>query len=343
MAKRVTMQQIADAAGVSKFAVSRALTGKPGVSEHTREMIVRTAGQLGYFRTEPKRYPGETQISAEMKPEAERQGTILILFPNIRSQNRSSLYWGPVFDGISERLNEKGMDILTLTEPSSDRMFSVLNPEAISGVITVGTISTSVLLEIYRLRIPLVMVDHEDPAIYADSVFTDNIKCMKELVNMLVGKGYRRFQFAGQLPDAASFRERWLGYRTVLEEKQLEGEQQEGLLGPEYDQIRRSIAEMELEDIPEVIVCANDHTAVIVIQALQSRGIQVPERCAVTGFDNTQTDEPILASVHINKENLGTRAVDQLLWRIKHLDEPYERKLIYSELIIRDEYNASIQ
>lgn len=99
---------------------------------------------------------------------------------------------------------------------------------------------------------------------------------------------------------------------------------------------------MELEDIPEVIVCANDHTAVIVIQALQSRGIQVPERCAVTGFDNTQTDEPILASVHINKENLGTRAVDQLLWRIKHLDEPYERKLIYSELIIRDEYNASI-
>lgn len=137
------------------------------------------------------------------------------------------------------------MDILTLTEPSSDRMFSVLNPEAISGVITVGTISTSVLLEIYRLRIPLVMVDHEDPAIYADSVFTDNMKCMKELVLMLVGKGYRRFQFAGQLPDAASFRERWLGYRMVLEEKQLEGEQQDGLLGPEYDQIRRSIAEME--------------------------------------------------------------------------------------------------
>lgn len=65
---------------MSKFAVSRALTGKPGVSEHTREMIVRTAGQLGYFRTEPKRYPGETQISTEMKPEAERQGTILILF-----------------------------------------------------------------------------------------------------------------------------------------------------------------------------------------------------------------------------------------------------------------------
>ncbi|PQP80801.1 LacI family transcriptional regulator [Paenibacillus sp. PCH8] len=342
MAKKVTMQHIADAAGVSKFAVSRALTGKPGVSEHTREMIVRTAGQLGYFRTEPKRYPVETPMTSAKKLLEKQQGTILILFPNIRSQNRSSLYWGPVFNGISERLNEKGMDILTLTEPSSDRMFSVLNPEAISGVITLGTISTSVLLEIYRLRIPLVMVDHEDPAIYTDTVFTDNMKCMKELVHMLVGKGYRRFQFAGQLPDAASFRERWLGYRVVLEEMQLEGKQQTDLLEQEYDQIRKSITEMKLEDIPEVIVCANDHTAVIVLEALQSRGIQVPERCAITGFDNTRTDEPILATVNINKENLGTRAVDQLLWRIKHLDKPYERKLIHSELIVRDEYNANI-
>ncbi|WP_440119016.1 LacI family DNA-binding transcriptional regulator [Paenibacillus sp. QZ-Y1] len=341
MGKRVTMQQIADAAGVSKFAVSRALTGKPGVSEHTREMIIRTAGQLGYFKAESKRYPVEIQVEREIKEV--QQGTILILFPNIRSQNRSSLYWGPVFDGISARLNEKGMDILTLTEPSSDRMFSVLNLEAISGIITVGSISTSVLLEIYRLRIPLVMVDHEDPAIHGDTVFTDNIKCMKELVLMLVGKGYRRLQFAGPLPDAASFRERWLGYHSVLEEMQLQRIQNADLLGMEYEQIRRSIAEMKLEDIPEVIVCANDHTAVIVIQALRSRGVQVPERCAVTGFDNTRTDEPILASVHINKENLGIRAVDQLLWRIKHPEGPFERKLIYSELIIREEYNAILE
>ncbi|MGF9695731.1 MULTISPECIES: LacI family DNA-binding transcriptional regulator [Paenibacillus] len=338
MGKKVTMQQIADAAGVSKFAVSRALTGKPGVSEQTRDMIVRTAGQLGYFKAEPKRYSVEPQ--PERVNKQSHTGTILILFPNIRSQNRSSLYWGPVFDGISARLNEQGMDILTLTEPSSDRMFSVLNPEAISGIITVGSISTPILLEIYRLQIPLVMVDHEDPAIHGDTVFTDNMKCMKELVLMLVGKGYRRFQFAGQLPDAASFRERWLGYRSVLEEMQLLGTQQAELLGPDLRLIQKAIIEMPIADIPEVIVCANDHTAVNVLRALQNRGVSVPERCAVTGFDNTSMDEPILATVHINKENLGIRAVDQLLWRMDHPDEPYERKLIYSELVVRDEYNA---
>ncbi|QKS60439.1 LacI family DNA-binding transcriptional regulator [Paenibacillus barcinonensis] len=341
MGKRVTMQQIADAAGVSKFAVSRALTGKSGVSEHTREMIVRTAGQLGYFKMEPKRYSVESHTGFSSKAAGEKgQGTILVLFPNIRSQNRSSLYWGPVFDGISSRLNELGMDILTLTEPSSDHMFSVLNPEAIRGVITVGTISTSVLLEIYRLRIPLVMVDHEDTAIHADAIFTDNVKCMTELVLMLGAKGYRRLQFAGQLPDAVSFRERWLGYRMGLEELGLQEQQHPGLLVQEYTKMQQVVKDMQPEDLPEVFVCANDHTASIIIEALQDRMLQMPERCAVTGFDNTRTEDPILATAHIHKQHLGARAVDQLLWRMEHLEAPYERKLIHAEWIMREEYHS---
>ena len=49
MAGKVTMQQIADHLGLSKFAVSKALSGKPGVSLETRERIVSVATQLGYF------------------------------------------------------------------------------------------------------------------------------------------------------------------------------------------------------------------------------------------------------------------------------------------------------
>ncbi|GFN31104.1 hypothetical protein PCURB6_13640 [Paenibacillus curdlanolyticus] len=51
MREKATIQQIADFAGLSKFAVSRALAGKSGVSEATKERILKAAGQLGYFRT----------------------------------------------------------------------------------------------------------------------------------------------------------------------------------------------------------------------------------------------------------------------------------------------------
>lgn len=46
--KKVTMQEIADKVGVSKFAVSKALSGKSGISEATREKIHKVAAEFGY-------------------------------------------------------------------------------------------------------------------------------------------------------------------------------------------------------------------------------------------------------------------------------------------------------
>src|SRR3569833_2194820 len=44
----ITVQYLADQLGLSKFAVSRALAGKPGVSEATRQRVIETAQQFGY-------------------------------------------------------------------------------------------------------------------------------------------------------------------------------------------------------------------------------------------------------------------------------------------------------
>src|SRR5690242_10258118 len=136
MRRKVTIQSIADFTGLSKFAVSRALSGKPGVSSQTRDMIFKAAGQLGYFKDSTTAQPQGELIDLDAR---KWSGTILILFPNIRYQNPDSLYWGPLFNGISTRLDQRGINVLTLTEPKDDSMFSVLNPEAIMGVITVGS------------------------------------------------------------------------------------------------------------------------------------------------------------------------------------------------------------
>jgi len=332
---KVTIQDIADMAGVSKFAVSRALSGKSGVSEQTRELILKTAGQLGYFKNnEPKR------PAAELRDTDDRNwtGTIVVLFPNIRYQNRESVYWGPVFDGVSKRLSQKGLDILTLTEPTQDRVFALLKPEAIQGIITVGTVSTSILLDIGRLDIPVVMVDHSDPAFHCDTVFTDNFSCMKELVTKLVGKGYRKFQFVGHIGDAQSFFDRWLAYRTTLESYGIELNQDPALIGPDAADIYRLFLKWTPAELPEVYVCANDTNAEFLIEELRKRQIEVPRDCAVTGFDNTCATHPIYGTVNMDKELLGMRAVDQLMWRILNPGSAFEKKLIYGDVIIRDSY-----
>lgn len=333
MKRKVTIQSIADFTGLSKFAVSRGLAGKSGVSPQTRELILRAAGQLGYFKDAQAPPIASELTDLETKSWS---GTILVLFPNVRYQNTDSLYWGPIFNGISTRLNQKGITILTLTEPTNDSMFSLLNPEAIMGIITVGTISTSVLLDIKRLSIPVVMVDHVDPKLHCDSIFTDNLTCMREMMNAVIEKGYKRYQFLGNIRDAQSFYERFLGFRSALEDHNIELKQIPSLIGPELENFHETFKEAILaHGLPEVFVCANDIFALFALESLKKLGIAIPNELVFTGFDHTHPQIPFAATVNVDKELLGKRAVDQMLWRILNPGTSYEKTLIQAEVIIR--------
>ncbi|MNC04403.1 HTH-type transcriptional regulator DegA [compost metagenome] len=333
MRRKVTIQSIADFTGLSKFAVSRALSNKPGVSSQTRDTILKAAGQLGYFKDSlPAQAPGGP-VDLDIR---KWSGSIVILFPNVRYQNPESLYWGPVFNGISSRLDQRGINVVTLTEPKGDSLFSLLHPEAIMGVITVGSISTPILLEIRSLGIPVMMVDHADPGFRSDSIFTDNLTVMKELMDLALGKGYTHFQFVGNIRDAESFYERFLVFRAALEDKGIRLSQIPALIGPEIDQFRETFAAAVTEHgLPDIFICANDTYALFAIETLEYMGLPVPANLAFTGFDNTYPSLPLLATVNVDKGQIGMRAVDQMLWRILNPGASFEKILIQADLIIK--------
>ncbi|WP_424766852.1 LacI family DNA-binding transcriptional regulator [Paenibacillus sp. sgz302251] len=334
MKGKVTIQEIADHIGLSKYAVSRALSGKSGVSAQTRERIMKTAGQLGYF----KDLPG-TSVSSELIDLDTRtwSGTILVLFPNVRYQNTDSLYWGPIFNGISARLNQKKINIVTLTEPEDDSMFTLLNPEAIMGIITVGSISSSILFDIKRLGIPVVMVDHLDRSFQSDSIFADNLSAMREMIGVLIRKGFKKYRFVGNIKEAQSFQERWIGCRAELEDAGLDGNAHPIPIGDDLNAFADAMAAViEQEGLPDAFICVNDISAKFVIEALEGLGVSLPGQVIVTGFDNTHPTIPITATVNVDKELLGKRAVDQILWRILNQSSSYEKKLIQAEVIFRN-------
>ncbi|MOA11264.1 DNA-binding transcriptional repressor EbgR [compost metagenome] len=248
-----------------------------------------------------------------------------------------SLYWGPIFEGISSSLNKKKLNIVTLTEPNDDSMFSLLNPDAIMGIITIGLISTSILFDIKRLNIPVVMVDHVDPNFKSDSIFTDNISAMREIMNALIRKGYKKYQFVGNIKDAHSYYERWLIFSASLLDLAIEHQQIPSLLDHDLNDYANTLKEaFEQNEFPEVFVCANDFYVNYTLEACEYAGIEIPEHCIFTGFDNTYPALPIKATVNIDKELLGKRAVDQILWRILNPHSSYEKKLIQAEIIYRD-------
>ncbi|BFH65224.1 LacI family DNA-binding transcriptional regulator [Paenibacillus azoreducens] len=344
--KKVTMQQIADYLGVSKFVVSKALSGKGGVSESTRNRVIQAASQLGYFSK--KNTYMKNQPLTKNSSFTPREKSVIILMPNTRFQTKDSLYWGKILEGISERLEAKGLGMVIVSESRVDHFINVLNPEGILGMIGVGQIDSSLLLEVHRLGIPMVLVDHEDSLIPTDTVFANNGDSVARLCNHLIGLGHTRIQFLGNVEFSRSFRDRWYGFRTVLEENGLETPSlndpmlmlrgvDTGQFVPDFE--AWILAHKKAHQMPTALVCANDSIALRVLEVLKNNEIDVPYEISVTGFDNiddASRSEPTLTTVHVSKEAMGRRAVQKLIERISYPDQALEKILVAAELVHRD-------
>ncbi|NMO96603.1 LacI family DNA-binding transcriptional regulator [Paenibacillus lemnae] len=342
MAGKVTMQQIADHLGVSKYAVSKALSGKPGVSPDTRTKIVNTATQLGYFTN--KGAAGMSRKTDLTEGSAASPETVIVLVPKVRYQTRDSVYWGRIIDGITSELERRGTGMIIMTDQFKDSFASLINPGGVLGIIGVGFISSQLLLEIRTLGIPLVLIDHEDPLIPSDSLFMNNVECIRRVTNYLIGFGHRRLQFVGNIQFSKSFADRYHGYRSMLEEYGICSEQQEELLslsGSNRSEMTESL-EMILggmKELPTAFVCANDSIAICVMTVLGRLQVAVPERCSVTGFDDIEDaalSTPALSTIHVFKEALGRRAVETLMRRAEQADSPHEKIMLAGDFIIRN-------
>jgi LacI family transcriptional regulator len=341
MPKKVTMQQIADYLGVSKFVVSKALSGKEGVSAATKERVIQAAAQLGYFAQRSghlkNEKPGQTS-------EGGAKPSVLVLMPNIRFQTKESVYWGRIIDGISIRLEERGYGMVIVSEHSIDGLLNVLNPSGLLGMIGVGEISTSLLLEVHRCGLPMVLIDHEDPLIPSDTIFVNNYDCMYRLTRYLIGVGHRDLLFVGNIRFSRSFRDRWNGFRFALEEEGIPLRDDhlihlEGITGFSGQIAEWASRCREAGTLPGAVVCANDSIAIYALQAFGELGIAVPDDLSLCGFDNiedAQRVRPALTTVHVPKEALGRRAVDRLFERVASPRDPREKILISGEMVYRE-------
>lgn len=342
---KITMQEIADRVGVSKYAVSKALSGKSGISAVTREKIFEIASQLGYLNQ-------KTIKKIQSQSTSEQSDKIVcILIPNIRSQNKESGYWGKVLDGISKTLESEGIGSIIVSDDSPRNFNLVMKPEGLLGVIGVGLVSTPMLMELRSKAIPFVMVDHEDEMIESDTIFMNNVDIMRKLTNFLIGKGHTRIQFVGNLSYSRSFFDRWIGFRSIMEESELPYLHRNHALLNVIPSLREENTNLLLtglqsippSEFPTAFVSANDQIAVLVYNALKAMNLRVPEDCSLTGFDNNVDivkDFPTLTTINAEKDALGIKAVDLLLWRLKNRHMPYEKVLLQSDLIIRESISA---
>lgn len=164
---------------------------------------------------------------------------------------------------------------------------------------------------------PIVCLRSEDERFY--NVLFDNCAAMKKMVEHFVTvHGFKKICFMTGRSDLKDSGERYLGYLEIMDKYNLDVTERMVFEGNYWRNKGNEAVEWFLggEEMPEAIVCANDYMALSVCEALQKRGLSVPEDIAVSGFDDideVKYSTPTISSMYVPSDEMGRAAFHILL------------------------------
>lgn len=362
--KPATIHQVAAHAGVSIATVSRALSGSTTVASATRERVLAAVEQL---RFRPSRlgqslaegrhaangivfpdlsgpYYAEVVLGYE-EVAAELGSSVLILATHgrpdpsrrvlelARRVDGMVLMGRTVPDDVVAQLTETGMPVVLLARPAPGSPATT----TASGTVSGGTADSGTVNGETADGETAGGETAGGETAGPDTVNVDNESGTRALVEHLLGHGHRRFAFVGdpaESPDVAvrysTFRASLLaaGCRPPREPLRCDFDVSSGR-GAALRALRRTPR-------PEVLVCANDETALGAMEAAAELGLSVPREVAITGWDGVMAARYAgLTTVSQPMRELGATAARWLQERIAGVQSPARRQVLPTRLVVR--------
>lgn len=311
MAKAVKMQDIAQRLGVSTMTISKALSGKPGVSDGMREKIKALAEEMGYIA------PGVE------KEEQEKSYNIGVLLAEYYTEKDATFYW-KLYQVISTTAVHRNcfvmIEILSTQDEKDLAVPKLVAGEKIDGLVVLGSMDSSYLRMLEeRAHVPIVYVDFYDDKVKEDSVISNGFYGTYQITNYLFSKGHRDIAFVGTLLTTKSITDRFLGYqKALMEHGKVTSDK---WIIPDRDQERTCYERIVLpKEMPTAFVCNCDLTACKLIKSLKEEGYRVPEDVSVVGYDDfllTGLCDVDITSYGVDMEHMAEIAVDVLLKKMQ--------------------------
>ncbi len=340
MAKeKVTIQDIADALGISRNTASKALNDSGGIPEETRTRVIKKAIELKYKQFAYMETDGLL---------TKKTGNIALLTTNMPN---TSHFGSQVISGLERRISTEGYNLsihIVREDERGERALPVnFDASAVDGIVCIELFDPEYSRLLTELGIPVIFIDCAADAVYpdfgADVLLMENEHSTYKLTRDLIASGLTEIGFAGDFNHCKSFRERWIGYGRALADAGLDIPKEQSILDDdrfflfETDWMERKLE--EIGDLPQAFVCANDFIAVRLMKALKNRGLSVPGDVKVCGFDDSSESrivEPHLTTVHIYSSDMGVKAGEMLLSRIKNPTQPHQVAHVYTRPIERE-------
>ncbi|ROP64814.1 LacI family transcriptional regulator [Curtobacterium sp. PhB130] len=315
---RVTIADVARAAGVSIPTVSKVINNRDGVASATMLRVQEVVERLGY----------ETSLVARSL-RSSRTGVIGILVPEFEPFSTELLR------GVSAAAIGTGYELLAyagLVTGASQPGWERRSLSRLSGTLIDGAIVVTPTTALPTSSIPVVAIDpHTGPEGHA-TVDTDNEGGARSAVEHLLALGHTRIAHIHGRADLASAQLRETGYRGALAAAGIHVDEDLVRAG-DYQEDRATAVARELLSIPDrptAVFAANDSSAIGVLHAAAALGLRVPEDLSVIGFDDVpqaSTTTPPLTTVAQPLADLGAAAVEMLLTMLRGEPSPEHVRL----------------
>lgn len=324
MGKKVTVQDIADALGVSRNTVSKALNNTGVLADSTRELILQKAAELGY-----KQFSYFSQIPPVAKTDFQEIALLTQSMPG------NSHFGSKLLNTFQEKISVNGyrlsVFLIRESEISNLQLPVGFDKKKIAGMICIELFDLSYSKMLSGLDLPILFVDSaaniDFSELDADFLFMENRNSVFNLTQSFIQDGKHNLAFAGNIYNCHSFFERYQGFRDALMQNHLKPAT-ELLLSKEPFTTHEKLVSFvrQIQNLPDVFICANDFVAIDLIRALKKCNISIPKDVLIAGFDNSaesQIIEPHLTTIHIPSSAMGYIAADLLTSRISDPGIPY--------------------
>ena len=334
----VKLSDIAKKLDISTVSVSKALSGKGGVSDELRQRIFDTAEEMGYSHRKQK------------VPDTRTKQYIIgvIVAERYIRQDGLSFYMSIYQEIALAALDKNCITMLEVISRRGEEQYKIpdlISDDRIDGIIVLGEMKrpyTRILKD--KIRVPLVFLDCYEDIPETDFIISDSFNGMYSLTKMLIKEGYTKIGFVGKERVTSSIADRFLGYRKALLEMGTDIRDDWQLKAE-----RGSTGDIEItlpEEMPEAFVCHCDVTAKYVIEALNKNGCRVPEDIGIVGFDNylpDKTDNLELTTYDVDIRKMARAAVDTIARMLENAHFSHRMRIIDGRVIEGNSHKKTIK
>ncbi len=335
--KKITIEEVAKKAGVSKGTVSAVINAKNSVKSATRDHILEVMKELNF---RPK------GVARNLK-NGNKDKSIGIIIKDLNYP-----FYTSIATGVREYANSKGYSVIVTSSENDhecEKKFSHLfSTKDIKGTIIApiveGASEIEHLFKLKMINYPFVLLE-DVKGIQANVVAINNLRAIKKAVKYLIESGHTKIvHFAGP-PNSSHTQERIEGFRHAFSESTLVFNKEMIVsVGSNYDEsyakTKEYFKKRKRADYPTAIVCFNDQQALGVMMALKELDIKVPADISIIGNDDIYYAKiyPVpLTTIRAPQIEIGRKAAEILIRNIESTKLlPVERVVLETEFVVRE-------